>query len=474
MKRMIVCAAAILAAGFLAFGAAMAAPAEFLSAAQGLFDPAAMASLALIPAAKAGHAPVEINARARGLFGVRAEGPSATDLINEIQRTFSAFREANDERLAGVEARFDDVVTNEKVERINAQLTELQSALDEANQAIAANRIGGGQATDPNVAAHAEAFDGFFRRGVEAGLHDLAVQAALQTGSDPDGGYTVPEQMENTITELLRTVSAIRSLATVMTVSGGTYKKLVNRQGATGGWVGETEDRPETNTSTLAALEYPSMELYAMPGATQTMLEDSSLDIAAWLGNEVNMTFADMEGAAFVNGTGVNQPKGFLQATKVANSSYAWGKLGFVVSGAASAFDSANPADRLINLVYALRSGYRTNASFVMNDLTQSVVRKFKDGEGNYLWQPSLVAGQPATLLGYSVVTDDNMPDVNTNTFPIAFGDFKRGYLIVDRRGIRVLRDPFTAKPYVLFYTTKRVGGGIQNYEAIKLLKVSA
>lgn len=476
MKRMISFAAAVLVAGLVAFGVAHAGSPEFLTAAQGLFDPAALtAAIAMMPAAVHGHAPAALNNRSRGLVaGVRADG-NPIEILNEIKRTFEAFKEANDKEIADLKKGQADVVQSEKVERINAQLTELNAAMDAANETIAGLRAGGGDhAVNPEVAAHATAFDGFFRRGVESNLRELEVKAALQTGSDPDGGYTVPEQMESTITELLRTVSAIRSLATVMTVSGGTYKKLVNKQGATAGWVGETEARPETNTAQLAALEYPSMELYAMPAATQTMLEDSSLDIAAWLGNEVNLTFADMEGAAFVNGTGVSQPKGFLQAQKVANTGYVWGKLGFVTSGAAATFASSNPGDKLIDLVHALRSGYRSNGNWVMNDLTLAEVRKFKDGEGNYLWRPGLEQGKPSLLLGYPVVTDDNMPDIAANAFPIAFGDFRRGYLIVDRRGIRVLRDPFTAKPYVMFYTTRRVGGGIQNFEAIKLFKISA
>lgn len=186
------------------------------------------------------------------------------------------------------------------------------------------------------------------------------------------------------------------------------------------------------------------------------------------------MEFAEAEGAAFVSGTGILQPRGLLSYDTVANASYAWGSVGYVASGAAADFTTSNPADKLIDMVHALRAGYRQGASWLMNDLTAAKIRKFKAGDGNFLWQPSLQVGQPSTLLGYAAYTDDNMPDVGANAFSVAFADFRRAYLIVDRVGIRVLRDPFTNKPNVHFYTTKRVGGGIQNFEAIKLLKIAA
>jgi HK97 family phage major capsid protein len=216
------------------------------------------------------------------------------------------------------------------------------------------------------------------------------------------------------------------------------------------------------------------MELYAMPAATQTLLDDAIVDIGAWLADEVSVTFAEQEGAAFVNGDGVMQPRGLMTVDTVADVNWAWGKVGFVKSGAAADFAAANPVDRFIDLVYALKAGYRQNATWLMNRKTQGTIRKFKDGQGNYLWQPSAQAGQPATFLNYGIADDDNMADVGANALPVAFGDIKRAYLVVDRAGVRVLRDPYSAKPYVLFYTTKRVGGGVQDFQAVKFLKIAA
>jgi len=202
-------------------------------------------------------------------------------------------------------------------------------------------------------------------------------------------------------------------------------------------------------------------------------LDDAGFDVESELAQDIAEAFSELEGAAFITGSGVGRPKGITQYDTIANTSWAWGKLGFIVTGNASNFAASNPADPLITLVYSLKSVYRQNASWVMNSTVAGTIRKFKDGQGNYLWQPSTILGQPDMLLGYPVFTDDNMPDVGSNTFPVAFGDFQRGYTIIDRLGLRVLRDPYTNKPFVNFYTIKRVGGGVANYEAIKLLKCS-
>jgi HK97 family phage major capsid protein len=215
------------------------------------------------------------------------------------------------------------------------------------------------------------------------------------------------------------------------------------------------------------------MELYAMPAATTSLLDDSAVDIDSWLAAEVEAVFAEQEGAAFVNGDGVNKPRGFLNYPTVAESAWSWGNLGYIATGVAGALPSTNPADVLIDTVYALRAGYRQNAAWVMNRKTQAAVRKLKDGQGNYLWQPPVTAGGDASLMGFKLVEAEDMPDIAANAAPIAFGNFNRGYLVVDRLGVRILRDPYSAKPYVLFYTTKRVGGGVQDFNAIKLLKVA-
>lgn len=412
------------------------------------------------------------NPRVRGVVSVRADAGDAVRILNEMKKTFEDFKA---ERDAEMSALRKDVVQTEKVDRINAEITNLQKSLDDVNAALAAVRVGGnaGAGIDPDVAAHSAAFNKWFRKGVDAALHDLEVKAKLTTQSDPDGGYLVPEEMESTIDRVVGTVSAMRGLARVISISGSTYKKLVNQGGASSGWVGEEETRADTNSPTLREIAINTGEIYAQPLATQTMLDDARIDIAQWLGEEVSIEFAEQEGSAFVSGDGVNKPRGILAYNTVANASYAWGSLGFTVTGAAAAFATSNPADAFIDTYYSLKQQYRNGASWLMSDAVMATARKFKDGDGNYIWAPPSTAAEVATILGKPVENDDNMPALGANAFPVAFGNFQRGYLIVDRFGIRVLRDPFTSKPNVKFYTTKRVGGGVVNFEAIKLLKCS-
>jgi HK97 family phage major capsid protein len=293
----------------------------------------------------------------------------------------------------------------------------------------------------------------------------------MSVGSNPDGGYVVPLEIEQTIDRVLAKVSPIRALATVQQIGSNVYRKPISTNDAGTGWVAETDARPQTSTPNLSALDFPAMELYAMPAATQTLLDDAQVDIEQWLASEVQIVFAEQEGAAFINGNGTTQPKGILSYTNVADASWVWGDLGYIASGAAGAFAASNPSDALLDLAYAPKQAYRANATWVMNRKTEATIRKFKDSTGNYIWQPSVVAGQPATLFGFPVAVAEDMPDIAANSYSIAFGDFARGYLVVDRVGICTLRDPYSAKPYVLFYTTKRVGGGVQNFEAIKLMK---
>jgi HK97 family phage major capsid protein len=266
----------------------------------------------------------------------------------------------------------------------------------------------------------------------------------------------------------------MRAISGIRQVSGSVYKRPFATAGADTGWVAETASRSQSAAPTLAELQFPTMELYAMPAASQTLLDDTIVNIDEWLAEEVRLAFAAQEGTAFVTGDGTNKPKGLLSYDTVANGSWVWGKLGYVASGAAGAFPSSNPGDKLLDLVYATKAPYRANGTFLMSRATVSAVRKLKDGQGNYLWQPANGPGEWPSLLGYPVAESEDMPAIGADALGIAFGDFSRGYLIVDRAGIRVLRDPYTAKPYVLFYTTKRVGGGVQDFDAIKLLKFAA
>jgi HK97 family phage major capsid protein len=390
---------------------------------------------------------------------------------DEVMRLFESFKAENDQRLAQLERCTADPLTEEKVERINA---ELSRRIDELALKTARPALGRDDAAPAAGASeHKAAFYAYVRTGEAGNLRQLETKA-LSAGSNPDGGYTVPVEIEREIGRRLTDISPIRGIAAQREISGNLYKKPFMITGPAVGWVGETDARPQTATPTLDALSFPAMELYAMPAATATLLEDSNVNIDEWLASEVEQAFADQEGIAFVTGDGVNKPKGFLAYTNVANASWSWGSIGYIATGLAGDWPAADPSDVLIDLIYALKAGYRRNGRFVMNRRTQAEVRKFKDESGNYLWQPPATANGNATLMSFPLVEAEEMPDIAANAYAIAFGDFRRGYLVVDRAGVTVLRDPFTAKPYVLFYTTKRVGGGVQDFDAIKLLKFAA
>jgi HK97 family phage major capsid protein len=381
---------------------------------------------------------------------------------DDIFTAFEAFKDANDERLQQIEKRMSaDVVTVEKVERINKKLDELT---------LKARRPAIGDTVKAEPTEHKRAFEMYVRKGEVQGLFDLEAKA-MSIGSNPDGGYLVPQETEAEIGRLLSRASPIRAIADVRQVSSAIYKKPFVTTGAAAGWVGEAAARPQTNSPTLAELSFPTMELYAQPAATQALLDDSVVNLDEWIAREIETVFAEQETEAFINGDGVNRPKGFMTYPKVANATWSWGNTGYIATGVAGAFAASNPSDKLLDVIYALKAGYRQNARWVLNRSVQGAIRKFKDAQGNYLWQPAATADGAATLLGFPVVESEYMPDIATDAHALAFGDFKRGYLVVDRVGVRVLRDPYSTKPYVLFYTTKRVGGGMQDFDAVKTLK---
>jgi HK97 family phage major capsid protein len=284
----------------------------------------------------------------------------------------------------------------------------------------------------------------------------------------------VPRAIDEKIAGVLKKLSPLRSVAQVVQVGTAGYRKLVMTSGAASGWVSETATRPETTAPKFAEIAPPFGELYANPSATQAMLDDAVFNVEEWLAREIGSEFARAEGAAFINGTGTNQPKGFLQQTtsNAGDATRAFGTLQFVASGNATSFDTA-PELKLIDLVHSLKAGHRQGAVWIMNTATLAMVRKFKAADGSFLWQPGLMDGAPARLLGYPVIEADDMPDVAAGAFPIAFGNFRNGYLIAERTATQILRDPYTNKPYVNFYATKRVGGQVLDSEAIKLLKIS-
>lgn len=390
---------------------------------------------------------------------ITAEARSA---LGEVLTAFEAFKDTNDRRLDEIEAkRSADCLVEDKLARIDADLSQQKSALDRL--LLDQSRPGLGETAPDNAA-----WSAYMRQGDAAPLNEAK---SANAGVAGEGGYVVPEETERRIDRMLSAASPIRAIASVRQSGAPVFRKPVSRGGATSGWVSETAARPETDAPTLDLIDFPVAELYAMPAATQQLLDDAMVDIDQWLAEEVRDVFAEQESAAFVSGDGVNKPKGFLDYPVEVEGAHSWGQLGYVATGVNGGFAAADPADALIDLVYAPKTAYRAQSRFVMNRASVSAVRRFKDADGNYLWQPSLSEAGTSTLLGYPVTEAEDMPDIGTNSLSIAFGDFNRGYLVVDRQGVEVLRDPYSAKPYVLFYTTKRVGGGIQDFEAIKVLK---
>jgi HK97 family phage major capsid protein len=399
------------------------------------------------------------------------------ELIEEQQKAFHEFKATNDERLKELEKGSTGVAELEgKLEKINAELDRLDEIKAEIDrvETLAARPEGVAALGERAKAAaeHKKAFAQFVRKGIDNGLQDLEIQAAVSTGTDADGGYAIPEELDRQILSLLTDGYAMRRLANVITLGGGEYKKIVNLHGAASGWVGETDARTETGTPALAALTPFMGEIYAYPMSTQKALDDVFFDVEGWLVDECTLGFSEEEGGAFVSGDGSKKPKGFLAYTTSTDpdGTRAFGTLQHRETAAASTIGF----DDVIDLEYDLKEGHLSGAVYLAKRSTVRVLRKLKDNDNNYIWQPSAQAGEPSMLNGYPFYTDPGMPALADNAFALAFGNFRRGYTIVDRLGTRVLRDPYTNKPYVGFYITKRVGGFVADSEAIKLLKIQA
>ncbi|HAH9864803.1 TPA: phage major capsid protein [Escherichia coli] len=388
-------------------------------------------------------------------------------VAQELQAKFDAFKEKNDKRLEAVEQEKGKLAG--EVETLNGKLSELdelKSALEEELKQV--KRPAGGPQSKA-ASEHKTAFIGFMRKGKDDGLRELE-RKALQVGVDEDGGYAVPEELDRTILNLLKDEVVMRQEATTITVGGANYKKLVNLGGTASGWVGETDARPETDASKLGQIEPFMGEIYGNPQATQTMLDDAFFNVEDWINSELAIEFAEQEEIAFTSGNGTKKPKGFLAyaSTLDPDKTRAFGTLQHILSGAAAGVT----ADAIIKLVYTLCKVHRNGAKFMMNNNSLFAIRILKDSEGNYLWRPGLELGQPSSLAGYGVAENEQMPDIAADAKAIAFGNFKRGYTIVDRIGTRILRDPYTKKPFVGFYTTKRTGGMLVDSQAIKLLQI--
>ncbi len=368
-----------------------------------------------------------------------------------------------------LDASFDLVSRQEKTERavvtLRNDVEEVKSRIDRISRAAQRPVISLASQSTPELKSFV---DGYLRHGRESELKSLS-GAVLA-----DGGYAVPREIDTLIANQLKIYSPIRSIAQVVLTGTSGYRKLVTSGGSASGWVSEVAARPETTTPKFNEIAPPFGELYANPAASQMMLDDAEFNLEEWLANEIAAEFARAEGAAFISGTGTNQPKGFLTGATAltGDATRTFGTLQHVVSGNASGFDTG-PELKLIDLVHALKSGHRQGAVWVMNSKTLSTVRKFKAADGTFLWQPGIHDGTPARLLGYPVIEAEDMPDIAANALPIAFGNFKSGYLIAERKATTILRDPFTNKPFVNFYATKRVGGQVLDSDAIKVLKIS-
>lgn len=403
--------------------------------------------------------------------------PDARATLDELNRQFQAFKAGHEEELRQIKSSGSaDIVTREKVERMSAVIDALQEKA--TRQQIALKRAPRGLDTasyDPNADEHSKAFSAFVRKGQDAGLIALE-RKAMTAGTDPEGGYLVPTDLAQRIVQRQRDLTPLRTLATVMDVSSDALEMLSDRNEAEANWVAETAARAETATPALGKVRIPVHEISAQPKASQKLLDDAQINVEEWLAQKVADRFARREGDAFINGDGVTRPRGLLTYAVSGNDDEArsWNQIQYIASGLAGGFAASNPGDKLLDMVYKLKASYLPKAGWLMPRSVSAAIRKLKGGDGNYLWQISMQSGQPPTLLGFPVYFSEDMPAIAANSLSLAFGDFSEAYTIVDRTGIRLLRDPYTDKPNVKFYTTKRVGGDVVNFDAIKLMRFSA
>lgn len=360
------------------------------------------------------------------------------------------------------------------VNQINTLQRDVKSQLQQTHERMTMLDQTTRQMSRPQLAItaeapHQKAFDTYLRTGDDTPLRGLEFEGkAMSTAVNTDGGYLVDPVTSETVNAVLMSSASLRSIASVVQVEASSYDVLIDHAEMGSGWASETGSFAETSTGNIERIAIPIHELSALPKVSQRLLDDSAFDIDGWLAGRIADTFSRAEAAAFINGDGDDKPTGLLHHPVVADDSWSWGNIGYVVTGADGALPSGDP---IVDLVYALGAEYRANGAFVMNSKTAGLVRKLKDGDGRFLWSDGLAAGEPARLLGYPVLIAEDMPDVAANSYSIAFGDFTKGYTIAERPDLRVLRDPFSAKPHVLFYATKRVGGDVSDFAAIKLLK---
>ena len=390
--------------------------------------------------------------------------------LDDLARSFEEFKGANEERIKGLEKKGHiDPLVQEKMERIEESLNEAEKRLK--HMEAKSNRPLVETSEEP-FCAHQNAFMDYIRKGLDAPLLDIE-RKSLSTAPDRDGGYLVPSGLHDRLYATLQATSVMRDLATVREISSSALELLLDKDAADVGWVSEKQERIETKTPELAKIRIPVHEMYAKPRATQKLLDDASLNVEDWLSQKIAHKMALMENAAFISGDGDNKPKGILAYETVSKAQWEWGKLEDIKSGVNGAFEEGHEVSTLLDLFHALKPSYLPSASWLMSRVAQGALRKLQDPNSHqYLWQPPLAGTLNPTLLGYPIVISDDMPALTKEqaSKAIVFGNFKEGYQIVDRTGIRVLRDPYSAKPYVEFYTTRRVGGDVLNFEALKVL----
>lgn len=394
---------------------------------------------------------------------------SISQQVHAMGSAWEQFKQINDERLDEIERKgAADPLYVEHLGRISQALDTHKSRMDSLE--VAYNRPALGEpgaesnVLKQNQSSYGKAFCDYVRKGLDAGLE--MQMKSLSVGSDVDGGFLVTPRMGDTIVRIVREGSPMRSIASVETISTEGLDLLDDADDIGSGWTTETTSVTDTTTPQFGKRHIPTFEIYAQPKATHKLVDDASVDIEQWLAEKVADNFSRLEGAAFISGNGTTQPKGILSYP----AGTSWGQIEQVGSGTAGVVT----ADSLIKLFYSLKDAYAARATFLMQRSTVQSVRLLKEATTNqYLWQPGLAAGAPDTLMGVPVVMAADMPTASANSLSIAVGDFQRGYQIVDRTGVRILRDPFTDKPFVKFYTTKRVGGDVRQFDAIKLLKLA-
>jgi HK97 family phage major capsid protein len=445
------------------------------------------------------------------LGGVALAGTTAemTELVNKVQTAIAEMRAANDEKLKEIEKKgAADPILVARVEKANADVTTLTAELNEVRAAVREQETANARVTSSrsevrdqdvqnarrffsltrgkpvvNVTnddlntyqAYRSAFAQYLRKGEQA-LADREINAALSTGAAPNGGFWLTPDSSGKIVEYLEDLSSMRKIASVSPIGTDTFEGYYDLDEASTGWVGETDTRSETNTPRIdGKYSFPIFEQYANPKASQKMLDDSENDVESWLAKKVAAKLAKTENTAFVTGDGITKPKGFTQyaaGTPARTSVAAYRKIRQLATGVSGGFAASKPGDKLIDMIQAIPSALRRGAVWAMNLLTVAETRKLVDGQGNYLFIPDFSKNPNGSILGYPVEELSDMADIGANSLSIAFGNFKEGYEIKDHVvGTRVLRDPFTAKPYVAFYTTKHVGGDVVNFQALVLLK---